>query len=161
MLQQVEQPDSVGRSTISLPHVDGTTEHESDQRVVERRHPVLPPAFDGEWQLRHASFGQQIRDRNREALDGPPRIPPKVGSWDGHPDILPWNELMRDEFDNAQEMIRVLESGGADLLARAASPRDEDSFLLGPDVVGALRKKCKVMRDHWLDVESYLAPPHK
>lgn len=110
---------------------------------------------------RNFFFGQQIRDRNREALAGPPRIPPKAGSWDGHPDILPWNELMRDEFDNAQEMIRVLESGGPDLLARSVSPRDEDSFLLGPDVIGALRKKCKVMRAHWLDVESYLAPPHK
>ncbi len=56
-------------------------------------------------------FGQQIRDRNHDAIYGEPRIPPKKGMWDGDPDLIPWNNLMRDELDNAGELIAVLERG--------------------------------------------------
>ena len=106
-------------------------------------------------------FGQQIRDRNKDVLAGEPRIPSKVGTSTGHPDILPWNELMRDEFDNTQETLALLEGGGQDLVFRAASAEEEDTFLLGPDLTGALKKKCEIMRAHWLDVEKYLATPYK
>jgi hypothetical protein len=106
-------------------------------------------------------FAQVICDRNRELLAGPPLIPPKVGSWTGHPDILAWNELMRDELDNANELIAELERGGLDQVARADHARDEDTFLLGPDLLGALRAKVRIMREHWLDVENYLSAPHK
>ncbi|MEA1996800.1 MAG: hypothetical protein U9N45_04150, partial [Gemmatimonadota bacterium] len=104
---------------------------------------------------------QLIRDRNAEVLAGEPRIPAKVATWEGHPDILPWNEIMRDEFDNANELIEMLENGGMKLVAHASDPRYEDTFLMGPDFVGQLRQKVKIMREHWLDVEKYLATPHK
>jgi hypothetical protein len=104
---------------------------------------------------------QQIRDRNREALSGPPRIPEKVPTWTGHPDFLSWSEIQRAELENAGELIRLLEGGGLSLIARAPDPRLENTFLLGPDLVGALKRKTEIMRRHWLDAERYLAPPHK
>ena len=68
---------------------------------------------------------------------------------------------MRDEFDNTNELIALLESGGIELVASARDPRYEDTFLMGPDLIGQLRKKADLMRAHWLDVQDYLAPPHK
>jgi hypothetical protein len=106
-------------------------------------------------------FGQAIRDRNRELLSGPPRTPPKVASWDGHPDILEWNELMRDEIDNTHELIALLEKTGQDLVYRAPTAELEDMFVLGPDLLGALRQKAKIMRAHWRDAEAYFYTPHK
>ncbi|MEA2063582.1 MAG: hypothetical protein U9P14_07800 [Gemmatimonadota bacterium] len=104
---------------------------------------------------------QLIRDRNAEVLAGEPRIPEKVATWDGHPDILPWNEIMRDEFDNTNELISMLKNGGMELVAHAKSARYEDTFLIGPDLIEQLKKKARIMRAHWLDVAKYLAMPHK
>ena len=107
-------------------------------------------------------FGQLIRNRSADALAREePVIPVKAGSWEGEGEILAWNERMRDEFDNAIELIALLEERGTDQLTHAENPEDEDTFLLGPDIIDQLKKKVKIMRDHWLDVERYLAPPHK
>jgi hypothetical protein len=47
-------------------------------------------------------FAQQLRDRNREALSAKePKVHPKVSSWDGDRDFIPWTQILRDEFDNA------------------------------------------------------------
>jgi len=104
---------------------------------------------------------QLIRDQNAQVLAGKPRIPAKVASWDGEKGNLEWNEIMRDEFDNTSELIVMLEKGGLELVARAKDPKYEDTFLLGPDLVGQLKKKARIMRAHWLDVQDYLAPPLK
>ena len=104
---------------------------------------------------------QLIRDRYAEILSGEPRIPEKVANWFGEPGNLEWNEIMRDEFDNANELIELLENGGLELVAMARDPRYEDTFLLGPDLMQQLNKKVRIMRAHWLDVQDYLAPPHK
>lgn len=104
---------------------------------------------------------QKIRDENAEIIEGPERTPPKVADWDGDPGNLQWNEIMRDEFDNTNELIGILENGGLELLCLAPDARHEDTFMLGPDLIDQLRKKTRIMRDHWLDVEDYLAPPHK
>jgi len=106
-------------------------------------------------------FGQVIRDRNQEALSGGPRIPPKWETWTGDTDLLAWNEIMRDELDNTNELISLLEGGGLEVLSHASSKRHEDTFLLGPDIVDQLRTKVRLMREHWLDVSRYLATPHK
>jgi hypothetical protein len=51
-----------------------------------------------------------------------------------------------------------LNAGGLDLVGRALLPRQEDVFLLGPDLPAALRKKAAIMRRHWLDGQRYLTP---
>ncbi len=104
---------------------------------------------------------QLLRDKYAAILAGDPRVPSKAGSWDGDPGNLDWNAILRDEFDNTNELIVMLENGGLEMTARAKDPRYEDTFLLGPDLVGQLRKKTALMRAHWLDVQDYLAPPLK
>jgi hypothetical protein len=71
------------------------------------------------------------------------------------------NSFMRDELDNAAEMIGLLENGGLRQMLVAERAEEEDTFLLGPDLVGNLRKKCAIMRKHWIDVEPYMSTPHK
>ena len=104
---------------------------------------------------------QVLRDRNVEALSGDGRLPAKVGSWTGDADLLFLNEFMRDELDNAAELVDLLETGGMDLVCHNECGEDEDTFLLSAELPQQIRRKMKIMRDHWLDVERYLAPPHK
>jgi len=47
------------------------------------------------------------------------------------------------------------------LISRADEASRETTFLLGPDIIGAVQKKIDIMRARWLDVERYLATPHK
>lgn len=106
-------------------------------------------------------FAQLIRDRNKAVLAGQPRIPSKEPTWTGDGDYLEWNEIQRDEFDNTNELIGILENGGLELFARARDARHEDTFLMGPDIIGALRQKSQLMRRQWLDVQYYLRSPLK
>jgi hypothetical protein len=105
--------------------------------------------------------GQLIRDANAEVLAGEPRVHAKIATWEGDEGLLEWNEIMRDEFDNANELIAMLEDGGIELVAAARGGEKEDTFLIGADLIDQLRKKVKIMREHWWDVQDYLAPPHK
>jgi hypothetical protein len=101
-------------------------------------------------------FAQEIRDRHAESLAAPRRqMYRKVVRM---PDLLLWNEIQRDELDNANDLRAMLEQGGLELVARARNSRDEDSFLYGPDLLAALQKKVDLMRAHWLDAQGYLIP---
>jgi len=101
---------------------------------------------------------QLLRDRNKEKLAEVTR-PPKKGTWTGDTDLLKMNALMRDELDNTEQLIDLLADGGMEMVCHAKDPADEDTFLLGPDLVEQLRKKCRIMRRHWLDAEKH--PPLK
>jgi hypothetical protein len=100
-------------------------------------------------------FAQAIRDRHVDDLAKPPRI---ALVRKDEPDLLFWNEILRDELDNVTELRAMLESGGLNLVARARAGHEEDVFLLGPDLVAALTKKADLMRRHWLDGQRYLTP---
>ena len=104
---------------------------------------------------------QAIRDRNAKKLAMPPHRPDKIPTWDGDPDFQPFISVMRDELDNTQELIAILENGGLDYIAHADDPEYEDTFLLGPDLIDQLKKKRKIMLKHWTDIEGYLASPFK
>ena len=104
---------------------------------------------------------QALRDRNAEKLSGPETLPAKSGSWEGDADLLLMNECMRDELDNAAELIDLLEADGMDVICHARPPEKEDTFLLGADLVDQVRKKMKIMRAHWLDAAKHLATPMK
>ena len=69
-------------------------------------------------------------------------------------------ETVRDELDNALELIGLLESGASEVLVSADSPEDEDTFLLGPDLADQLRKKRQIMLAHWSDFDRVFLPPH-
>jgi hypothetical protein len=104
---------------------------------------------------------QAIRDRDSALLDAPPRLPSKEAAWEGHPDYIPFNNIMRDELDNTLELIRLLEHKGASLVVMSADPAYEDRFLLGPQLIDQLKLKRKIMLHHWEDIQEYLASPLK
>lgn len=103
-------------------------------------------------------FAQTIRDRHKEALAAPPRL--LTTRQEMHdPDILLWNEIQRDELDNAYDLLTLLSHGGIDLIGRARDAGDEDMFLYGPKPLDELKKKVAIMREHWMDGQHYLTPP--
>ena len=104
---------------------------------------------------------QAIRDRNAAKLNGAAHRPDKEITWTGDPDFIRFNVVMRDELDNAFELIQLLEKGGMDLICHAKDSIHEDTFLLGPDLISQVKKKRKVMLDHWRDIEDYLTSPLK
>ncbi len=104
---------------------------------------------------------QKIREDYKDVLAAPPVVPAKVCTTAGHPAILPYFFLLRDELDNTNELIALLERGGLDRIRRAEDPAHEDTFLLGPDLVDQLKRKVKAMRAHWHDAENWLASPLK
>lgn len=106
-------------------------------------------------------FAQLLRDRNAAIVAAGPRVPSNQSTWTGHPDYLAWNQIQRDEFDNANKLIVLLQNGGLELMGHAQDKRHEDTFLLGPDIISALHEKTRLMRRHWLDVQMYLASPNK
>lgn len=106
-------------------------------------------------------FAQLIRDRQSYALSGPPSIPTKLATWTGDPDLQEWNQIQRAEFDNTNELVKLLENGGLAYFSRAKAPNYEDTFVMGTDILGALNHKTEIMRQHWLDAERVLTPPHK
>ena len=103
-------------------------------------------------------FAQLIRDHHKEGLAAPPRIlVTRTEMRD--PDILLWYEIQRDELDNTNELLDLLGHSGLDFMALARNPKDEDTFLYGPNLLGDMRKKVAIMREHWLDGQHYLTPP--
>jgi hypothetical protein len=101
-------------------------------------------------------FAQEIRDRNAEGIAAPPRR--MFTHLAATPDLLLWNEIQRDELDNANDLRAMLEHGGLELVAHALNPRSEDCFLYGPYLLEALQKKVDLMLAHWLDGQRYLIP---
>ncbi|MEP7109604.1 MAG: hypothetical protein ABI760_16540 [Ferruginibacter sp.] len=104
---------------------------------------------------------QAIRDRNQAKLSAGPHLPGKEPTFTGDPDFIRFNEIARDELDNTQNLIGILENGGMDLLSYAKDPKYEDRFVLGPDLIQQLKKKRRIMLDHWTDIEDYLTSPFK
>ena len=89
-------------------------------------------------------------------------LPGKEPTFTGDPDFIRFNEIARDELDNTQELIDVLEKGGMDLLIYAKDPKYEETWgFTGPDLVKQLKKKRTIMLDHWRDIEDYLTSPFK
>ena len=104
---------------------------------------------------------QQIRDKNSAKLNGPIHRPDKASTWTGDPDLQKFNTIMRDELDNTAELENILKRGGINVICLAKDNAHEDCFLLNPDLIGQLKKKRKIMIDHWRDIEDYMTSPFK
>jgi hypothetical protein len=105
---------------------------------------------------------QQIRDTNAVKLNGPIHRPDKEANWTGDLDLLKFNAIMRDELDNAAELAALLkQDGDLTVLCLAKDDLHEDCFLLGPDIIGQLQKKYRIMISHWRDIEDYMTTPFK
>ena len=105
---------------------------------------------------------QVIRERNLDKFSQKPHLPAaKRLSWQGEPDLLFLKRFIRDEMENTNELITLLEDGGLELLWTADSAGGEDTFTLGPDLLDQLKKKRSLMVEHYTDAEKYLATPLK
>ena len=109
----------------------------------------------------HFYRAQEIRNRNKEILDGPILRPNKIPTWTGDQDLQDFNTIMRDELDNTNVLIDLLDNGGMDLVCYAKDPIEEDTFILGADLIEQLKQKRKIILTHWTDIEGYLATPFK
>ncbi|NRA40328.1 MAG: hypothetical protein HRU15_19445 [Planctomycetes bacterium] len=106
-------------------------------------------------------YGQKVRDHHADVFDRENYVPNKGSSFNGEGLILRWKDLQRDEYDNIAALIKLFEERGLDQFSFAVDAKDQDSMSFPPHVVDDLKKKLVIMRDHWLDVEKYLAPPMK
>lgn len=104
---------------------------------------------------------QAIRDRDSAKLSAGIHRPGKEPTWKGDPDFIPFVDIMRDELDNTAVLIGLLQKGGMGQLCLAKDAAHEDTFLLGPDLLGQVRQKRKFMLDHWTDIQDYMASPFK
>jgi hypothetical protein len=110
--------------------------------------------------VRNFNDAQVIRNRNKEILAGPVHLPPRIANRTGDKDLQEFNGIMRNEFDNTQELIDLLQNGGMDFVCHAVPPVTEDTFLLGANLIEQLKQKRKIMMAHWRDIEGYLTTPH-
>lgn len=67
-----------------------------------------------------------------------------------------FQQIMRAEIDNCDEMIEVLEKGPSNVLHLAATKEAEHTFQFGPDLTDQLRLKKKQMVAHWHDLDDLL-----
>ncbi len=105
-------------------------------------------------------FAQEIRNRHAKLLSGAPPFYSMVSD-PANPDNLRWNQIQRDEFDNATEMLALLKAGGLKNLDHASDQRHADTFLMGPALIEEVQRKADLMRRHWRDVDLYLLPGRK
>ena len=104
---------------------------------------------------------QVIRENISLKLNGPIHRPNKEGTWTGDTTLQEFNTIMRDELDNTLDLINILQHGGTSSLCLAKDAAHEDCFLLGPNIIEQLKKKRKIMLDHWLDIQDYLTTPFR
>ena len=98
---------------------------------------------------RNAIQYQDILDRTDH--EHPP-VEENIYPLDGDQKLREIQNVARDEIDNANELAGLLERSKVPLIEIAASPAQEDIFLIGPDIVDQLRKKARIMLRHELDV---------
>jgi hypothetical protein len=104
---------------------------------------------------------QEIRDRNEALLKGPFAEPDKRSTMTGHPDYIPLYNILRDELDNTQELIDLMNNGGLPWVVKSSDQKYEDAFLLGPNLLQQLKLKRTIMLQHWQDAQDYLFSPFK
>ncbi len=81
--------------------------------------------------------------------------PPKeenIYPMDGDQKLREIQNVTRNEIDNINELIELLESSKVPLVELAPTMAEEDIFLIGPNIVEQLRKKIQITLKHQLDV---------
>jgi hypothetical protein len=66
---------------------------------------------------------------------------------------LQLRKIAREELDNTQTLIDLIESQSEPVIVHAPTTATESVFLLGPDLVGDLRRKMNIMLNYWQDYE--------
>jgi len=98
---------------------------------------------------KHAIQYQDILDRTDYAH---PPVEQNIYPMDGDQLLREIQIVTRQEIDNINELIGLLQSSKVPLVDLAPSMSEEDIFLIGPNLVEQLRKKVDIMLKHQLDV---------
>jgi len=110
------------------------------------------------WNAVNAVSYQEKLDYIREK-DIQPDHQPRFAS-DADPFRLDIQSVARSEMDNTALLIELLESTKQPILHMTNDPKEEDSFAFGPDLVDQLRKKIRIMQNHWLDYDRIFTQPN-
>lgn len=65
------------------------------------------------------------------------------------------NNIVRNELDNMQDLLKVLKTGVNDLMEVAETPEKENVFIFSPDIISHIEKKVKIMNKYKDDFEKY------
>ncbi|MGB7297606.1 MAG: hypothetical protein WBC70_18670, partial [Candidatus Aminicenantales bacterium] len=98
---------------------------------------------------RHTIQYQDILDRTD--YEHPPKEE-NIYPMDGDQKLREIQIVTRNEIDNINELVGLLEKSPIPLIELAPLKEEEDIFLIGPDIVEQLRKKVRIMLRHQLDV---------
>jgi len=86
-----------------------------------------------------------------------PELNPRF-ALDADPFRLDVQGVARSEIDNTALLIELLNSTDAKIFHTVVDPEEEDSFAFGPNLVDQLKKKIRIMHDHWLDYDRIFTP---
>ncbi|HEY3416759.1 MAG TPA: hypothetical protein VGM23_07740, partial [Armatimonadota bacterium] len=67
--------------------------------------------------------------------------------------------LARDEMDNALALAKLIEEAPEPVLAMAPTPEEEDGMAFAPNLAEQLRKKVRIMLNHWPEYNTLYPPP--
>jgi hypothetical protein len=126
-----------------VPH-DG--ERNGRLNLLESRLKVLSCFYRN---AKHAIQYQDILDRTDYAH---PPVEQNIYPMDGDQLLREIQIVTRQEIDNLNELIELLQSSKVPLVDVAPTPAEEDIFRFGPDLVEQLRKKVEIMLKHQLEV---------
>lgn len=97
---------------------------------------------------KHTIQYQDILDRTDYAH---PPVEQNIYPMDGDQLLREIQTVTRQEIDNMNELIGILQSSKVPLVEVAPTMAEEDIFLIGPNLVEQLRKKVELMLKHQLD----------
>ncbi len=97
---------------------------------------------------KHTIQYQDILDRTDYAH---PPVEQNIYPMDGDQLLREIQNVTRQEIDNVNELIGLLQSSKAPLVELAPTMAEEDIFLIGPNLVEQLHKKVEIMLKHQLD----------
>ncbi len=66
---------------------------------------------------------------------------------------LTMRKSAREELDNINELIALIETSNGRVIEHAESPEEESVFMFGPNLLNDLKRKVEIMLDHWQDYE--------
>jgi len=66
---------------------------------------------------------------------------------------LQLRKIAREELDNIEELIGLIQSESEPVIIHARRPDEESVFMLGPDLIGDMRRKMNLMLDRWWEYE--------
>jgi hypothetical protein len=79
----------------------------------------------------------------------------------GRPERTWLYEVLRQEMDNTNDLIRLMTDSPVPLFETAESAAEEDAFTLGPDLADQLRRKVAITMRRWKEFDRLYPRPNR